>query len=141
MRKLWMIVVVGLLTVGAVGARDARELVIRSADSSATLTYRIWSAPTASRPVADCPGRSGRFITLICPADATGCAALGEYGGSGFLVTAPPGTRRVTDSICTEPGNMSYFVTATPGNVQCFPKTGEARAVAYRCAGVQVVIN
>jgi len=137
-----MVLVVVSLTIGVAGARDASEWVIRGANPGTTVTYRIWSAPAAThRPSADCPGRSARVVTLLCPADAIGCAALGEYGGTSFLVTAPQGTRRTTELICTEPGNFSYNVTATPGNVHCFPKIGEARAVVYRCAGVQVVIN
>ena len=93
-----------------------------------------------AKPIASCPEASGRVVMLLCPSDATGCAGLGSYGGTAFLVTAPEGTRRVTETICTEPGNNAFTINATPGTVQCFPKSGDSRVATFHCAGVRLII-
>jgi len=136
-RTLIVTLVAAMSAAGAIAARDAERGAGRQTAPRSATTHGFTDV---NRPYTECPDLSGRTVMLLCPSDAVGCAGLGAYGGTPFLVTAPEGTRRATTTICTESGNSEYTVRATPGNVQCFPKSGDSRVVTYSCAGVRLII-
>jgi hypothetical protein len=94
------------------------------------------------RPFSECPGGTGKTVTLNCTQGSDGSAA-GEFGGAGFSLGCH--TDRSQTTFCSEPGNDNYsliiLTTSQNGSTpQCF-LTGDRSTVAARCGDVLLTIR
>ena len=78
MKKLLGCSVIGLLTIGSVGAREVGDPVFHNAESRTTSQYRIRSVVTTAPPVRLRPYNSGPVIPSPSPGDTTGRPGSGH---------------------------------------------------------------